>query len=57
MLQNNLNQRKFASLMEISDPLVSKFLNTECNYKSSTVEKMFNAMGYHPVINYTKIKK
>lgn len=59
MEEEKVNQVKMAKAIGISQPQVNKYLkSTKYGYdlKGQSIERLFNALGYHPVINFTKIK-
>lgn len=58
MKEKYITQRALAKKLNLSEPQISKFLSgKESSLKSSSIEKLFNALGYHPVISMTKVRK
>lgn len=60
MRREKISQRAMAKVIGISEPQMSKFMKSgrEGGYdmKGASIEKLFNSLGYHPVIIYTKLK-
>jgi len=59
MEEENISQVKMAATIGISQPQIHKYLkSTKYSYdlKGQSIERLFNALGYHPVINFTKVK-
>ena len=56
--ENGLSQREFARFMGVSEAQISKYLRSpnKASLNSKAIERLFNSLGYHPVISYTKIK-
>ena len=57
MKKEKLNQKQLADKMGISQPQISKYLKlNKHDPRSASIERLFNALGYHPVITFTKVK-
>jgi transcriptional regulator with XRE-family HTH domain len=55
MKVNNISQREVARRLGISASQMCKYLGDN-NYSFSSAQKLLQAVGYHPVLNVTKIK-
>lgn len=58
LASSSITQKELAKRLKLSQPQISKVLSgSQKDYKLLTIQKIFNAIGYHPVFNVTKIKE
>ena len=54
---NNVSQRELARRLNVSQPMINKYLHGNQNYQTDSLQKIIHALGYHPVLGATKMKK